>query len=709
MDLQFRIVCPERTQQVIEDGVLGVQRPCHNTAELHYLEIGVSGHVGASGDAVPSRQFARDSDDSSEVSSTLPPGSYTCITEPAKVDAEGASSFLTITGPPQTSAMRKRFRESITPPGSPFPAAALRAALANRSGADSIPIRWRPAAAAMGISGTDAFICHLGRSVGDALRSVSETAEAARAQLRKTRAALIYAVNSRCDELEASITTAESDKIASLERELCSIDAALESYRADRGAVAEAAATLEDFEIASRHAELTARLDVVEAQLLALPTSVNELPYIGLVSSLTPLLANVAVLGRVVSPRAVMPADLALENAPRHVRPGGTLRLRLVLDSVRHVCLSTEELEVSLGAAASATCVEASLKCPGAATQPLNTIISADVPSHSLCIACDIPFGTQAGSMVEFGAMLVYGQPVAGVLQFSIQHSLQTPLKLKWVMATNTFAPVSLCISSVGQMFIPQDGSSNVTVFDADGYQLSGLPVADLGLSTTTSCAAFSFGASPVLLLADDKGAATRLVAVNPTTHAVMWTAAPGLGCSGLAVLPNHGVVVFAPHASEVLFVHRLSDGVRVGKVRLPEKGHHLAADATTGAIFGNTVSETNLCEISRFAYLPGIGLRATDGVVAAVGERHGWRPLAVVPSAAGKRVSHLVVGTMQPPELLVFALPELTLVHTHKLKRMLIHALAADPWGEALAVGDNATDSVHVLAWPLPGMPVLE
>jgi len=34
---------------------------------------------------------------------------------------------------------------------------------------------------------------------------------------------------------------------------------------------------------------------------------------------------------------------------------------------------------------------------------------------------------------------------------------------------------------------------------------------------------------------------------------------------------------------------------------------------------------------------------------------------------------------------------------------------LAADPWGAALAVCDGASQSTHVLAWPLPGMPQLE
>jgi len=60
-------------------------------------------------------------------------------------------------------------------------------------------------------------------------------------------------------------------------------------------------------------------------------------------------------------------------------------------------------------------------------------------------------------------------------------------------------------------------------------------------------------------------------------------------------------------------------------------------------------------------------------------------------------------------PELRVLSLPGLALVHTHRLEGMQVCGLAADPWGAALAVCDDASESTHVLAWPLPGMPQLE
>ena len=84
-------------------------------------------------------------------------------------------------------------------------------------------------------------------------------------------------------------------------------------------------------------------------------------------------------------------------------------------------------------------------------------------------------------------------------------------------------------------------------------------------------------------------------------------------------------------------------------------------------------------------------------------------RPIAVVPPATGKSMSHLIVGTCGEHVLRVIALPSLTLVHTHVMEGILIRSLAADPSGRAIAVSDSASNEIHVLAWPLPGMPPLE
>ena len=102
---------------------------------------------------------------------------------------------------------RKRSRETEKIDAAIPPSAVnFRAALVSRCGAGSPPGAWHTAAAAAGVSGADSFLCHLGRSIAAALQSIPVKAEAARALLRSTRAALLSAVNSRCDELEARIT-----------------------------------------------------------------------------------------------------------------------------------------------------------------------------------------------------------------------------------------------------------------------------------------------------------------------------------------------------------------------------------------------------------------------------------------------------------------------------------------------------------------------
>jgi hypothetical protein len=314
-------------------------------------------------------------------------------------------------------AARKRARETAKIDVAVPPSAVdFRAALVSRCGDSSPPGAWRAAAATAGVSGADAFLCHLGRSIVAALQSIPAKAESARARLRSTRAALLSAVNSRCDELEARINCVESDKIASLERELCAVDATLERLRAERGAVAETTSSLGDAELEARKTELIARLDDADMQLLALPTTVVEPPYVGLVVGEAARLADVLALGRVVAPKAVTAADLAFDSAAPLAHPGGILKLRVALQGAQHAMQSAEELGLSLAAAASATHVEATLKAEGAAPQPLKIDVSADVPKRCLFLSIAVPLGTSIGSSVCFGPLTVSGQPVSGLL-----------------------------------------------------------------------------------------------------------------------------------------------------------------------------------------------------------------------------------------------------------------------------------------------------
>jgi hypothetical protein len=97
------------------------------------------------------------------------------------------------------------------------------------------------------------------------------------------------------------------------------------------------------------------------------------------------------------------------------------------------------------------------------------------------------------------------------------------------------------------------------------------------------------------------------------------------------------------------------------------------------------------------------------EGVVKASGTADIWRPVAVMPPTPVRHTSYLVVGTMDKPTLRVLSLPDRRLAHTHTLEGIRVMGLAADPSGTVLAVCDAASEAIHVLPWPLPGMPPLQ
>ena len=268
---------------------------------------------------------------------------------------------------------------------------------------------------------------------------------------------------------------------------------------------------------------------------------------------------------------------------------------------------------------------------------------------------------------------------------------------------------VTPCISPEGRVYCPLGLGPEVLVFEFDGSPLPGLTVDSLGLSASTRWASYADGEAPSLLLLNMNYASSRLVSVDPATRTVRWTSSAGgfNERAGIATLASLGVVII--NTSDHLFAHRLSDGSRVGSLSVPGLGRFLAADPATGSVFGSFADNGYVVHAwSCAAYEAGVRI-ASDGPVAAAGTIHDTRPLAVVPPAPGKRVSHLVVGVAFSSTLLVLSLPGLSLVHTHSLEGMQVMGLAADPWGGALAVCDAASETLHVLAWPLPGMPQMQ
>ena len=148
--------------------------------------------------------------------------------------------------------------------------------------------------------------------------------------------------------------------------------------------------------------------------------------------------------------------------------------------------------------------------------------------------------------------------------------------------------------------------------------------------------------------------------------------------------------------------MHQLTDGALVATTRADLPTYIACGSSRATTLFVSTATR-----VSSFRW-NGSAL-VSEGVVEAAGNTDDGRPLAVVPAAPGQRTSYLVVGTYRDPTLLVLSLPDRRLVHTHTLEGMEMKGLATDPSGTALAVCDHTSKAIHVLPWPLPGMPPLQ
>ena len=347
---------------------------------------------------------------------------------------------------------------------------------------------------------------------------------------------------------------------------------------------------------------------------------------------------------------------------------------------------------------------------------PLPSTVAPDAAQRCLLISFDaLSPRIGSGASVCVRAAHVAGHALGGLpLIITVIRGIKAPLTLPCASIDRGFMP---CISPEGWIYCPPGKGPVVLVFDADGSPLPGIRIASLGLSGSTRCAAYAHGDAPSLLLANvNDDATSRLVAVDPATHAVRWMTAAGSfnGLLGVAALPSLGIVIVANESS--LFAHRLSDGSRVGSLNdyVPELGLGLAADPATGVVYSlagdsrtTPVLRSWLCVPSgKEIRILSLGSVSTDRLFYSYWIRRSSR-LVVVPPALGKCISHLVIST--DSNLSVLSLPSLAIVHSHEHKGMQELGLVADPWGGALAVCKAASNALHVLAWPLWGMPPLE
>ena len=571
-----------------------------------------------------------------------------------------------------------------------------------------------PASADAGAGDADASFRKLGCSIDAALQSISGSFEAARVKLREARAALHAAVDARCEELEMHIKSTEAAKASALERELVAADSAFELWQSEHADLSRMLITASDAELDTQHDALLSRLHGLEALLKGLPPVV-EPPCVGLLTDLPAMLTSLAEFGHLAYLPPVTATNVVPTGVPAHAQAGRALLLRLSLDD-RCVGHSTAELEILLGRLAPNVRLNVSLESEGCPLQALAATLVPDPPSRCLQVSVPVPM-VQGAAAVVIDSITIAKAPMPGTpLRIRVAQGLQTPLCLSVSDYDGKFLSAP-CISDDGRIFAPwrRYPKYGVRVRDATGSSLGGVPIAELGFIAGSLWAAFDTGPTPSLLLAQRDSHVHLLAAVDPASYALRWKRALMYDreCRGLAALPSQGVVLALGDSRIEAF--RLADGEKVGSLEAPGLAMFLAADPVSGAVFaGGCEPDSAIFNVVASAWLGG-GAGGRGGrfsplaCVSAARIAGGYRPIAVVPPGPGKAASHLVVGTTGEPELLVLALPSLVLVHEHRLEGVRVYGLAADPCGAALAVCDGVASAIHVLAWPLPGMPPLE
>ena len=135
------------------------------------------------------------------------------------------------------------------------------------------------------------------------------------------RALAHTSVDTRFDELQEALAAAKNTKVSALERELVTIDDALEQTRREHAAAREAATTLDDDAFIAAYDGLIAKLDAVDATNATLPVGPVEPVLLRLNIEIGALLNSIRTAGIVIAPRRVLARDVIMRKLPAHVRP----------------------------------------------------------------------------------------------------------------------------------------------------------------------------------------------------------------------------------------------------------------------------------------------------------------------------------------------------------------------------------------------------
>lgn len=571
-------------------------------------------------------------------------------------------------------------------------------------------------------------LCLLSQTLFRCIEEVAENAAAARRQLDKARNARVLAASEVGDAegaaaVEALAATIEVEldeiaarKIASLEGELVAVDGSLEMLQTELAAVAEAADRLSDAELLAQRTELERRVNMLRTRLRSHPTEPVEPPTIGF--SDDPLR-----IGRVWGVSRLDTADLVVRAMPAYARPGETFHFSVQCIPPPYAREEPAVLEPGAVLKLARLLRIVARVESDAGVDALSPIVVADPDSDSVTVSLCVSDRTPMGACLRIDGIRVAGASEGMAPGFPVNVSviggLAAPFTVDGLRGFNTRP----CSSPEGVLFLADEGTPAIRVFSSAGSLRRAVDVAALGLSTGATVTAFD-AESGTLFIADKHGRRSKLVAVNPETFSVRWSAGSFNDCVGIAVLPRHGVVVACSYMNNALHVHRISDGARVATA-MASSPSDLTADPESGMVFVACDSSDGDAVASWL--WTGKALQPR-GLVEAAGVDVSRRLVAVLPPAPGRLVANLIVGTTNSRALRVLSLPGLQLAYVAALPSLFCppdsaqrhpaggYPDAGDVWGivgcasgTALVVCSPSTrHNLVALPWPLPEVPAL-
>jgi hypothetical protein len=417
-------------------------------------------------------------------------------------------------------------------------------------------------------------------------------------------------------------------------------------------------------------------------------------------------------LGRVGAPSAVAADLVEVSNPPSCAQPGKAYTFPLSLHSA-YVAGGPEDIAVAVASLAQHAHVEVLLKPPSSASAFLNVSYSTDASKRCAIVSVEIPHGAPRLSEIVVTRISIGGRAV------TLGHTLPlraivsrglTPNILLRAPGFNLYTLLTPAVSGDGTLYVPQYRSSTVLVFGYDGRTLPPISLAPLGISTSMTIVAGICDSTRTLLLCDENKTDSVIVAIDAETRSLRWsTPRDTTGCRGLAVLSQQGVVVAGCHGESTLRVYRISDGALLAtSTKLPGRPVNATADPSSGIVY------VSLGQVVHAYSWDGTALQA-HGMLAESAPGRNYRALAVFPPSAGRGISYLVIGTWGDPDVIVLKLPHGRLVakcglsdRGRTVRKFNVKGLAADALGRNLVVCDDG-GTVHVLPWPLEGMPLLE